>query len=473
MKRAWGYLRVSKDPKLEKVSPATQRRLITDACQARRWDLVRICEDVDVPSRKIGAVGTWDSLAKSVQPGDVVVTLEYTRIGRSLREMLARIDALQKAGAELVSLEQDLDTTTAAGKLQLHVLLVLAEFERDRLSERLRGTHAQIARDGRWGGGGVTPLGYSYTPGSGILEVHAEEAEVVRGIYALRDEGYSMHAILREMDRRGARGKLGGRLAYSTVAQTLRNPVYTGKRRHRGEVYPARHEAIIDEALWERVQARRRTGAANNQRYLLSGMLFCDVCGSKLIHQTSSYHGTRRGYYACNRARRYRDTPMVTIEEQLAERWVTEALFGRLDDKRLQEAKARARRKAPKARDKMTAAKAQLARVESSLARLISDYYDAEVPLLTPEQFRRKNNELIERKAGLEATLQELVDHARLTNVVQLSERRVREVRASWEGMTLDERREVLRLFMSRVTVKPRQAGGAKLQQKRLRVHWR
>lgn len=472
MKRAYGYIRVSKDPRLEKLSPEVQRRMIREACAARRWELVSIAEDIDVPSAKMEAAGTWADLATKLRPGDVVVTWEFTRIGRNLRQTLGRIDKLHEQGVELVSLEGDLDTTTAAGKLQYQVLLVLAEFERNRMSERLQHTHAQIAREGRWKGGGTPPLGYSYTPGAKVLEVVPEEAAAVREIYRLRDAGQSVNSIIREMDRRGVRGKQGGRLGYSAIAQTLRNPTYIGKRVHRGEVHQGRQEPIIEEGLWERVQARRRQGTSRQSRYLASGLLACGVCGSPMIHQTSSVGGRHRGYYVCNRARQFRDTPMITITDHLAHSWLTEALFAKLDDGKIRQLKDRVRKKAPKTKDRIAKVEAQIARVDASLERLVSDYYEVERPLLAPEQFRKKNAEFLAKRAGLEGERRKLEDEARLDNVVSLSERRAREIRETWEGMSLDEQREVLRLFVERVTVMPRE-GPKKYQPARVRVVWR
>jgi site-specific DNA recombinase len=466
MKRAFGYIRVSKDPKLEKLSPAVQRRMLREACSARRWELSEIFEDIDVSSAKMDAAGTWAELATKLKPGDVVVTWEFTRIGRNLRQTLERIDRLHEQGVELVSLEGDLDTTTAAGKLQYQVLLVLAEFERNRLGERLRHTHEQIAREGRWKGGGTPPLGYKYTPGAKVLEVEPEEAEIVRELYRLRDAGASIHTLIREMDARGVKGKRGARLDYSAISQTLRNPTYIGKRVHKGDIHDGQQEPIVELEVWERVQARRRTGQPNSGSYLLSGFLRCGVCKSTMIHQRNR----ARSLYACKRARQFRDTTLITIEEHLADEWVTEALFKRLDGKKLGELKEKARRKAPKAKAKTGQVQAQLARVEASLERLVSDYYDADQPLLTPEQFRKKNAELLESKASLEGKLRELKDVAQLNNIVNLSERRARDIRESWEGMTLDERREVLRLFVESVTVAPAKK---KFDRGRVRINWR
>ncbi len=472
MKRAFGYLRVSKDPKLEKISPEVQRRMIRDYCRERHWELVETLEDVDVPGASFNRPG-WQEIRGRLDECDVIVGIDYERFGRSLEGSLKEMRELTEAGKDFVAISQQIDTTTEEGITFRNFSLLMADAERRRLSRRLKQMHSQIAQEGRWKGGGTPPLGYTYTPGSKVLEVNPEEAEVVREIYRLRDSGISIHHIVQEMDSRGARGKRGARFDYSAVAQTLRNPTYLGKRVHRGEIYEGQHEAIVDADLWERVQARRRQGTSGNTRYLASGFLVCGVCGSKMIHQTSASNGHRRGTYVCKRARQFRDTPMVTIEEGLAHAWLTEALFKKLDGKKLQVMKDRARRRAPKVKDKVQKAEAQLKRVEASLERLVSDYYDAERPLLTPEQFRRKNAELLEKREVLEGQLGKLADEARLDNVVSLSERRAREIRESWEGLSLDEQREVLRLFVEKVTVSPREVGGKKLQPGRLRVSWR
>ncbi len=472
MKRAFGYLRVSKDPKLEKISPELQRRMIRDYCRERHWELVEILEDVDVPGASFNRPG-WREIRIRLGECDVIVGIDYERFGRSLEGSLKEMRELTEAGKDFVAISQQIDTTTEEGITFRNFSLLMADAERRRLSRRLKQMHAQIAQEGRWKGGGTPPLGYTYTPGAKVLEVHEEEAEVVREIYRLRDAGLSIESIIREMDRRGARGKRGAPFDYSAVSQTLKNPTYLGKRVHRGEVHEGQHQAIVDADLWERVQARRRQSPSNQARYLASGLLFCGTCGSKMIHQTSSANGARRGYYVCKRARLLRDTPIVTIEEGLAHAWMVDALFKRLDARKLQVMRDRARKRAPKVKDKVQKLEAQLKRVEASLERLVSDYYEAERPLLTPEQFRKKNAELLEKREDLEGQLRQLADAARLDNVVSLSERRAREIKETWEGMALDERREVLRLFVEKVTVAPREVGGKKLQPGRLRVTWR
>jgi DNA invertase Pin-like site-specific DNA recombinase len=84
---------------------------------------------------------------------DVVICWRLDRLGRNLRHLISLLDDLQALGVAFVSLGEGIDCTTPAGKLQLHVLAALAEFERGRIRERvmagLQRARAQGKRLGR------------------------------------------------------------------------------------------------------------------------------------------------------------------------------------------------------------------------------------------------------------------------------------------------------------------------------------
>ncbi len=84
--------------------------------------------------------------------GDVIVVWRLDRLGRALKELIETVTLLEKRGIELRSLKENIDTTTLAGKLMFHIIAVLAEFERDIISQRTI-VELEAARDrGRNGG---------------------------------------------------------------------------------------------------------------------------------------------------------------------------------------------------------------------------------------------------------------------------------------------------------------------------------
>ena len=80
---------------------------------------------------------------------DVVVCWRLDRLGRSLKHLITLLDDLQALGVAFVSLAEGIDATTPAGKLQMHILGAIAEFERARIAERVRAGLARVKRQGR------------------------------------------------------------------------------------------------------------------------------------------------------------------------------------------------------------------------------------------------------------------------------------------------------------------------------------
>src|SRR5918993_942935 len=90
---------------------------------------------------------------------DVVVVWRLDRLGRNLRHLILLLDDLQATGVAFVSLSEGIDATTPAGRLQLHVLGAIAEFERERIKERVVAGLARARAQGkRLGRPRVAPL---------------------------------------------------------------------------------------------------------------------------------------------------------------------------------------------------------------------------------------------------------------------------------------------------------------------------
>src|SRR5215217_3540265 len=79
---------------------------------------------------------------------DVLVVWRLDRLGRSLRHLLFLLDELAALGVGFVSLAEGIDTNTPAGRLQLHILGAIAEFERARIQERVRAGLARAKAQG-------------------------------------------------------------------------------------------------------------------------------------------------------------------------------------------------------------------------------------------------------------------------------------------------------------------------------------
>lgn len=93
-----------------------------------------------------------DLMIDQLRDGDVVVVTKYDRLARSLRDLLDIVEAVAARGAGFRSLAEDIDTTTPAGRLVFHVFASIAQFERERISERTKEGLAAARKRGRVGG---------------------------------------------------------------------------------------------------------------------------------------------------------------------------------------------------------------------------------------------------------------------------------------------------------------------------------
>jgi len=93
-----------------------------------------------------------DKLLEQLRDGDVIVVTKYDRFARSLPDLLDIVATIKERGAGFRSLAEDIDTTTPAGRLVFHVFASIAQFERERISERTKEGLQAARKRGRIGG---------------------------------------------------------------------------------------------------------------------------------------------------------------------------------------------------------------------------------------------------------------------------------------------------------------------------------
>jgi DNA invertase Pin-like site-specific DNA recombinase len=128
-------------------------------CQARGWHVRREFVDTGVSGSK-DRRPALDHLITDARRRrfDVLVCWRLDRLGRNLRHLVILLEELQDLGIGFVSLGEGIDLATPAGRLQLHILAALAEFERSRIQERVRAGLARVRAAGRRLGRPVEPV---------------------------------------------------------------------------------------------------------------------------------------------------------------------------------------------------------------------------------------------------------------------------------------------------------------------------
>jgi len=119
-------------------------------CLARGWTVFKEYLDEGVSGSK-DRRPALDELLRAARRRrfDVLVCWRLDRLGRNLRHLILLLDELQALGIDFVTLGEGLDTSTPAGRLQLHILSAIAEFERSRIQERVVAGLARAKAQGR------------------------------------------------------------------------------------------------------------------------------------------------------------------------------------------------------------------------------------------------------------------------------------------------------------------------------------
>lgn len=236
---------------------------------------------------------------------DVVVVYKIDRLTRALLDFAKIVEILDASKTSFVAVTQAFNTTSSMGRLTLNVLLSFAQFEREITGERIRDKFASTRAKGTWVGS-RPPLGYDREDGA--LVVNAAEATVVRAIFEQYLQRKSISAVVRYgtengLLTKGRRGRAGEPISHASVCSLLKNPVYSGKIRHREQVLPGQHEAIVTPAVFEKagklLAARGEALAARRTApppCLLEGLLrtstgqaFDGVPGQGRLYRRQSY----------------------------------------------------------------------------------------------------------------------------------------------------------------------------------------
>lgn len=206
--KAVGYCRVSTEQQASEGASLEAQRLKIEAWATLNGaKLVEIFTDAGISGKRAdNREGLQAALDATCQHGAALVVYSLSRVSRSTQETLRMAEWLERAGANLVSLSEQIDTTSAAGKMVFRMLAVMAEFERDLISERTKSALSYLRGQGRKTGGDV-PFGYDSD--NGQLITNRVETEAVEIIRELHNRGQSLRQICAELERRGIRTKRG------------------------------------------------------------------------------------------------------------------------------------------------------------------------------------------------------------------------------------------------------------------------
>jgi site-specific DNA recombinase len=401
---------------------------------------------------------------------DCVVVYKVDRLSRSLLDFSKLIALFDECEVSFVSVTQQFNTTTSMGRLTLNILLSFAQFEREIIGERIRDKKLLTARQGKYIGG-QPKLGLDIVDRKYVI--NPIEAKLVKRIFKLSLQLQSCRKVAETLNAEGLRTKVyhtktgkqfGGELwTRRRVYETLVDKKFIGQIEHKGISYPAEHQPIISENLFNQVQEVLKGNSVNTHRHqttrfaLLRRMVYCGECGSLVMPAWSKNHGREYRYYTCSKKVKtgYKKCDLPSLPAGELEKIVIEQLRSLLKHPDVIAHTFRdvcaSAETGPDANvvsrlDELRGRRQQSHQAARSLLAL----KDPESPLVQSE-LKRLNGEI----KSLEASIRSIESNTTPTRTIELHEvtRILQQLDPVWEVLYPEERRRVLELLVHSITV--------------------
>jgi site-specific DNA recombinase len=221
--RTVAYLRVSTDKQADRgVSLEAQRAKVES--YAALYDLELVAIEVDAgESAKSLARPALDRALAMLRTGkaDALLVVKLDRLTRSVRDLCDLVDRYFRDGKRaLLSVGEQVDTRSAAGRMVLNVMSSVGQWEREAIGERTSAAMQHKASQGEYTGG-EAPYGYAVAAdGVALVQLEGEQA-VIAEARALRTSGLSLRKVAELLDSKGLRARNGRTFAPSQVSRMV------------------------------------------------------------------------------------------------------------------------------------------------------------------------------------------------------------------------------------------------------------
>lgn len=295
---------------------------------------------------------------------DFVVCYRLDRISRNVSDFSSLIEDLNDRSISFICIKEEFDTSKPMGKAMMYIASVFAQLERETIAERVRDNMLMLARTGRWLGG-TTPTGYTSEKQQEIiidgkvktsckLKDNPDELRAVDMIFEKFLELRSVSGVSKYLIKQGIKSRSGKYYSLPGIKEILQNPVYCvadkdalkyftaqnsdvcfeekdcsekygllayNKRDYKKKHAPrqsmdkwiiaiGKHKGRVSGKKWVAVQhiiqdnipTGKKPAKMHNDYSLLSGLIYCEKCGSRLFAKARSGKGATPGLfdYVCS-----------------------------------------------------------------------------------------------------------------------------------------------------------------------------
>jgi len=456
------WIRVSTEDQARGESPEHHERRPRFYAEAKGWQVRETYHLEAVSGKSVMGHPEAQRMLADVRAGRItgLVFSKLARLARNTRELLEFAEIFREHDADLVSLQEAIDTSSPAGRLFYTMIAAMAQWEREEIAERVAASVPVRARLGKPLGGQAS-FGYQWKEGQ--LVPHPTEAPVRRLIYELFLEHRRKKTVVRLLTEAGYRMRRGAKFSDTTVDRLLRDPTAKGVRRANytrslGEdkkwvLKPEEEwvftkvEPIVSEELWEQCnqildeQRRKHKRPARRAVHLFSGIVRCG-CGNKMYVPSNSPK------YTCSKCRNKIGTEDLeqVFQEQLKSFFLSPNEINSYLDRADQVIREK--------EELLAALVEEERKIGQEMDKTYRLYLDDQI---TPEGFGSRYKPMEERLRQIGEQMPELQGEIDFLRIQYLSSDQIlseaRDLYSRWPELTFEEKRKIVENITERIVV--------------------
>ena len=300
------YMRVStEDQAREGFSLPEQKERLEAFCKFKGYEIVDYYEDAGISAKTGNHRPEFERLKDDIKAKRIntIVALKLDRITRSIYDWENLMTFLDENNAYLDCVNDEINTTSANGKMISRLLMSVSQNEIERTSERTKVGMAGAIKNGHIPH--KAPLGYKHEDRKLVIDYSTKD--IVVRIFELYYNGLSYKKISNLFNEEKVLGRDNWR--DSTIVTILENEIYKGdfvhgKRTNHPTFYEDVVEPIVSKEMWEDCQVKKKKNSKSYQRtltYLYLQKLRCPKCGRILGGKaTTKKNGKSYFYYYCS-----------------------------------------------------------------------------------------------------------------------------------------------------------------------------
>lgn len=458
------WIRVSTEDQARGESPEHHEKRARLYAESKGWDVITVYHLEAMSGKSVMGYAETKRMLEDIRIGTItgLIFSKLARLARNTKELLEFSDIFKKEEADLISLQEAIDTSSPAGRLFYTMIAAMAQWEREEIASRVVASIPIRAKLGK-SLGGIAPLGYKWE--NKELVIDERYAPVRKLVYELFLKYRRKKVVAKELNDAGHRTQNNRKFSDTTIKQLLRDSTAKGERRsnytQRGNtrtpilkptsewvIHPC--PALVPVEVWDECNRILDESLVKNKKpgprakHLLAGYVFCADCDKKMY----VFHSTKSPTYRCpGCSNRIVACDMEEIyHEQLRSFLLTDLSISEFLEKTNQELQEKQNLLSAVLNERDQLSKKMDNFIQMRLNNEISKELFAEKSKPMEEQLSQLNNQLPELQAEVDLLR---IQH-RSSDVV-LSD--AKDLYAQWGILSYEDKRSIVETITDRIAV--------------------